>query len=94
MPCRGPDFYEDGSATISKLKEDVDNLTNILCSISRFLDNKTNNSLFALVPSYKDFIESHKVVDENRWFKKYKDQYPDFNKAEIAKMVRSGILKN
>lgn len=94
MPCRGPDFYEDGSGTISKLKEDVDNLTNILCSISRLLDNKTNNSLFALVPSYKDFIESHRIVDENRWFKKYKDQYPDFNKAEIAKMVRSGILKN
>lgn len=35
MPCRGPDFYEDGSGTISKLKEDVDNLTNILCSIFR-----------------------------------------------------------
>ena len=94
MPCRGSDFYEDGSGTISKLKEDVDNLTNILCSVSRFLDNKTNDSLFALIPSYKDFIESHKVVDENRWFKNYKDQYPDFNKAEIAKMVRSGILKN
>ena len=94
MPCRGPDFYEDGSATISNLKEDVDNLTNILCSISRLLGDKTNNSLFTFVPSYKDFIESHKVVDEDRWFKKYKDQYPDFNKAEIAKMVRSGILKN
>lgn len=94
MPCRGPDFYEDGSVTILKLKEDVDNLTNILCSISRLLDNKTNSSLFALVPSYKNFIESHRVVDENRWFRNYKDQYPDFNKAEIAKMVRSGILKD
>lgn len=94
MACRGPDYYEDGSGTIVKLKEEVDNLTNILCSISRFLDSKTNSTLESLVPSYKDFLKSHKVIDENRWFRKYKDQYPDFNKAEIAKMVRSGILKN
>ena len=36
MACRGPDYYEDGSGTIVKLKEEVDNLTNILCSVSRF----------------------------------------------------------
>ena len=91
MPCRGPDYYEEKPSSKALVTE-IDKLTKMLCAISRNVDTSQRDFLINVVPGYKSFLENHQVLDEARWYEKYKSKYPKFTKEEIVKMVRNNIL--
>lgn len=92
MLCRGPDYYQDNTNINQTLKEEVDKLTKILCDISQQGPTTNLASIFFKVPDFREFIREQDEVDNDRYYNKYKNKYPNFNKEEIVKMVRSGIL--
>lgn len=71
----------------------IDKLTKIICKISKLPPETKVSELNGKVSYYDDFIKDHRKQDENRWFNKYKNIYPQFTKEEIIKMVNANILE-
>lgn len=92
MPCRGPDYYEDGSNQIKNLKSTVDKLTKILCDISNSQPTDSFSKILYDNPDLRIFLKQHLEDDQNRWFEYYKLKYKAFSKEEIIKMIEQGIL--
>ena len=78
------------SAAASK----VNILTKILCDISQLPPETPVKDINKLVSNHSGFVLKHREEDHERWYQNYKNKYPNFNKDEIVKMVREGILSD
>ena len=58
------------------------------------MKNKPTIEEFLSVSNYSSFVLKHREEDYERWYQNYKNKYPNFNKDEIVKMVREGILSD
>ena len=90
--------YEDTPATkleMARLKSRNDELMRTICAIDAWARPQMEYRKFLLenMPVLT-VINEHRTADEDGWYKAYHDKYPNFNKTEIAKMVRSGILED
>lgn len=72
----------------------VNTLTKILCDISQLPPETPVKDINKLVSNYSSFVLKHREEDYERWYQNYKNKYPNFNKDEIVKMVREGILSD
>lgn len=83
---------ENYAKTTASVTGKINTLTKILCDISHLPPETPIKNLNKLVDNYASFVLKHREEDQERWYQKYKDKYPKFNKREIVKMVREGIL--
>lgn len=70
----------------------------LLCDVLNHLEQTDNFDSVISVCKYtteiKEWWKQHCKEDADRWYKHYKDKYPNFSKDEIAKMVREGVLED
>ena len=86
----------DAQLRAQELKNETDRATRLLCFVThRF--QKVNPSVFGgLLKENKelqDWVTQHEAVDAARWYAHYKAEYPNYTQEEIAKAVRSGMLR-
>lgn len=108
MPCRDWDdsgvstVYQDTPETkalVDHLKARNDLLMKSLCAVDKWARSlkMVEGEYCAWLGTQATLLElilDHRKADEQRWFHTYYNQFPDFTKAEIAKMVRAGILED
>lgn len=98
MPCRVDDDAErlyNAQLREEKLKTQINVLTQLLCAVTMRFE-KDNPSIFLGMLEQNEvlasWVKNHKAADENRWYEHYRSIHPQFNKEEIVKMIRNGIL--
>jgi hypothetical protein len=101
MPCTFTGSLEGDRAYSAELrqaelKQETDVVTRLLCFVTyRF--QKTNPTVYKALleenKELKDWTVRHEAVDAARWYAHYKTEYPNYSSEEIAKAVRSGMLK-
>lgn len=101
MPCTYTGSVEgdrayDAELRQAQFKQETDLVTRLLCFVTyRF--EKTNPATYkALLQENKElreWVTKHEAVDAARWYAHYKTEYPNYSLEEIAKAVRSGMLK-
>ena len=86
----------DAELRAASLKQETDLVTRLLCFITHRFE-KTNPDVYkALLRENKelnDWVTKHEALDAIRWFQHYKTEYPNYSLEEIAKAVKSGMLK-
>ena len=101
MPCTYTGSVEgdrayDAQMRAQTFKQEIDKATRLLCFVMHRFE-KVNPSVYkGLLKENKelqDWVTQHEAVDAARWFAHYKTEYPNYSLEEIAKAVKSGMLK-
>ena len=101
MPCTFTGSVEgdrayDAQMRAEAFKKEIDLTTRLLCFVTyRF--QKTNPAVYKALleenKELKDWTVQHEAADAARWYAHYKTEYPNYSLEEIAKAVKSGMLK-
>lgn len=98
MPCRSDGYESESTKQIVDfyLKPELDNVTNLLCTLTHVIKLQLPTVLYESVVDssmgLREWINEHQKVDEDRWYNHYRQQYSNFSKVEIVKMINEGIL--
>ena len=86
----------DAELRQAQFKQETDKVTRLLCFVTHRFE-KINPSVYkGLLKENKelqDWVTQHEAVDAARWYEFYKGEYPNYSLEEIAKAVKSGMLK-
>ena len=86
----------DAQMRAEAYKKEIDLVTRLLCFVTHRFE-KINPSVYkGLLKENKelqDWVTQHEAVDAARWYEFYKGEYPNYSLEEIAKAVKSGMLK-
>ena len=99
MPCydsRDRMDEAESERKIRELKERNDQLIRVICKIDNSMKEDFGWELFLLKTDaeVRAVINEHRMTDEDRWFDHYSAKFPQFNKDEISKLVRCGLLED
>lgn len=98
MPCydsRDRMDEADSERRIRELKERTDQLMRVICKIDKFLDGYgIDLSVLCKDAEVRAVIQEHRITDEDRWFDHYSVKFPQFNKDDISKLVKAGLLED
>lgn len=101
MPCTYTGSVEgdrayDAQMDSKRFAHQLDITTRLLCFVTHRFE-KINPSVYqGLLQENKelqDWVTQHEAVDAARWYSHYKSEYPNYSLEEIAKAVKSGMLK-
>lgn len=101
MPCTYTGSIEGDRAysaemNANRLSNQLEITTRLLCFVTHRFE-KINPSVYkGLLKENKelqDWVTEHEAVDAARWYAHYKTEYPNYSLEEIAKAVKSGMLK-